>query len=68
MNTTHAGQARETTGLLQRLARWMKGARTEHSAHAEPPEPAIWPECVGHPYVIGPGTLLVMTYMRKRMR
>jgi hypothetical protein len=72
MNTEqkHAVQtvvAREESGLLQRLARWLKRPAEHDRAKTPPLESASWPECVGHPYVIGPGTLLIMTYMRTRL-
>ncbi len=72
MNNTpkHAGQvliARAEDGLLQRLARWLIRPAVERRTQTRTLEPASWPECVGRPYVIGPGTLLVMTYMRTRL-
>lgn len=75
MNTDaiHAGRvARAGESLLRRLMRRLRAPRSARAARIEAPENpaqsvATWPECVGHPYVIGPGTLLVMTYMRTRL-
>ena len=73
MNTDpkHAGQVLivgAEGGLLRRLVRWLnRPATVERHKQTRQLEPASWPECVGHPYVIGPGTLLVMTYMRARL-
>ena len=77
IHTIHADYSEQSThtreGLRQRLARWFKATPPEHGASDPETDsaPAVWPELpvvAGRPYVIGPGTLLVMTYMRKRMR
>ena len=71
IDTKHATQvapARATPGLLRRLTQWLIGSPAPRVIDAEISEPATWPECGGRAYVIGPGTLLVMTYMRKRLR
>ena len=56
--------------LRQRVARWFRATAPEH--RVSDPETdsawATWPEVAGRPYVIGPGTLLVMTYVRMRLR
>jgi hypothetical protein len=69
-HTKRAGQvlvARAEDGLIQRLVRWLNRRAVEQRTQTRPLEPAAWPECVGRPYVIGPGTLLVMTYMKTRL-
>jgi hypothetical protein len=77
IHTLHADHSERSTytheSLRQRLARWFKAAPPAHGASDPETDlaPAVWPEVpeiAGRPYVIGPGTLLVMTYMRKRMR
>ena len=55
--------------LRQRVARWFKRAPPYRASDPEIDAAwATWPEIAGRPYVIGPGTLLVMTYVRMRLR
>ena len=74
LHADHSEQSTHTReGPRQRLARWFKAGPPEHCTSDPETDsaPAVWPELpqvAGRPYVIGPGTLLVMTYMRKRMR
>ena len=67
--TRHVYRAQRTIwcGPLQRVVRWLNRPTIEHAAHPPVREPTTWPECLGHPYVIGAGTFLVMTYLRARL-
>jgi hypothetical protein len=65
--TPHHASSTPRRRLLQRLAQWLKRPHEANPEIPESPDPTIGPECVGRPYVVGPGTFLVMAHLRKRL-